>query len=462
MRDIPEHVFRGYDMRGEVGSEITPELVALVGRGFGTHLWRTQGEKPNVVVGRDLRPSSGELAQALIRGIVSTGADVADVGETPTPLANFSHHLLDASGVAVVTASHNPPEDNGLKLRRAPQMPICGDELQTVLSLVKSGDFETGKGRVTTADTLDDYVGAIGERLNQADGLRVVVDAGNGSGGQTAPAALRRIGCEVIELYCEPDGTFPNHHPDPSLPENLVDLRSRVLETGAAIGFSLDGDGDRLGVVDDKGRTIMPDTFLIVLCREALEDREGKIVIDVGCSDALVEDIKTHGGEVVLSKCGYPYLLRELGKGRDRLLGGEVTGHIFFNEPDLDFDDGTYAACRLASRLSRIGVSLSEVIDDPSLKVCAQTPQAKVPAPDTKKFQVVEQYAVLLDSRPDVLRTDTTDGVKAWYEDGWVLARGSNTTPKIVVRAEGSSQDDADRLLAAAMRDIAELAKRDG
>jgi len=444
---IPEHIFRGYDMRGRVGPEVTPELVELVGKAYATYLWDKSATKPDVVVGRDLRPSSEEMSEALIAGILSTGADAVDVGAAPTPVVNFSYHHLGKTGVAMVTASHNPSHDNGLKLKRAPQQPICGADLQDVLAIAKSGQFRQGSGKRANASTIPAYIDAIVGRLRPCKGMRVVLDCGNGSGSQTTPELLRALGCEVIEIFCEPDGTFPNHHPDPSVPANMVDLQAKVKETGAAIGFGLDGDGDRLGVVDDEGRFIQADTFARALVREALAQRPGKIVIDVTCTESLAADIELHGGEAVPAKCGYPNLLVKLSEGREYLLGVEVSGHLFFNEPSFDFDDGTLAACKIASYLATTRQSMSSIADDPMLPVRVQTPQIRVPASDATKFEVVDAFGQWLASHGSVKRTDFTDGVKAWISNGWALARAANTAPQIVLRVESSSAQDAEAIV---------------
>jgi len=458
---IPEHIFRGYDMRGRVGPEVTPELVELVGKAYATYLWDQSGAKPDVIVGRDLRPSSEELSEALIAGILSTGADAVDVGAAPTPVVNFSYHYLRKTGVAMVTASHNPSHDNGLKLKRAPQRPICGADLQDVLAIAKSGRFRTGKGLRAEASTIPAYIDAIVERLRPCRGLRVVVDGGNGSGSQTTPDLLRALGCEVIEIFCDPDGTFPNHHPDPSVPANMVDLQAKVRETGAAIGFGLDGDGDRLGVVDDEGRFIQADTFARALVREALAQKPGRIVIDVTCTESLTADIEMHGGEAVPAKCGYPNLLVKLSEGPQYLLGIEVSGHLFFNEPFFDFDDGTFAACRIASYLANTRQSMSSIVDDPMLPVRVQTPQIRLPAPDATKFQVVEELGRWLASHESVKRTDFTDGVKAWISNGWALARAANTAPQIVLRVESNSAEDAEGIVGLVKPKLEELIQAD-
>src|SRR5262249_13143424 len=327
---INPFIFRAYDVRGKVGVDITPEVFELVGRAYGT-LVRSKGGR-RVALGMDNRVTSPPLKDAFGRGVLSTGVDVVDIGVNHTPLLYFAvaHWKLD--GGATVTGSHNPVSDNGVKMVHAGAAPLTDAEIQGLLAAIRASDFEVGHGTRTKRDPPDGCFGASGGIIALARPLKVVVDAGNGVAGTFAPQLLRRLGCEVVELYCESDGTFPNHLPDPEMEENMRDLVAKVIEVGADIGIAYDGGGDRLGVVDERGRRHEAGLILALLARDLLVRHPGaEILFDVKCSQVLVDDVRAHGGRPIMWKTGHSHLKRKMREDRI-LLGGEVSGHLFLGE----------------------------------------------------------------------------------------------------------------------------------
>src|SRR2546428_5198948 len=326
--DVNPFIFRAYDVRGKVGSDLTPEVFELVGRAYGTLVKRRGGRV--VALGMDNRTSSPALKEGFATGVLSTGLDVVDIGVNHTPLLYFATAHWKLGGGATVPGSHNPVSDNGVKMVHAGAAPLTEDEIQGLLATIRAGDFEQGRGTRTLRDPREEYFGAITSSVKLARPLKVMVDAGNGIAGSFAPELLRRLGCEVVELYCESDGTFPNHLPDPEMEENVRDLIARVLEVHADIGVAFDGDADRMGVVDERGRRHEADLVLALLARDLLQRHPGaKILFDVKSSQVLVDDIRAHGGQPVMWKTGHSHLKRKMREG-GILLGGEVSRHLFF------------------------------------------------------------------------------------------------------------------------------------
>jgi len=409
-------------------------------------------------VGRDVRLSSQGYERALIAGLRSTGADVVEVGQVPTPLVYFAVNTLHTDGGAAVTASHNPPEYNGLKLRkRSPDqpngLPLLPAELQDLSRRAQSGPFrEAAQGSLREQDVVDDYVAYAKSRITLARKLRVVVDAGNGVAGPVAVRTLEAIGCDVVPLYCEPDGTFPNHMPDPLKPENLRDLIAKVKETGADAGIALDGDGDRLGVVDDQGQILEADRYLILLAAKALREHPGAaIVFDVKCSMALIQEIERMGGKPVMSRTGYPNIMarrREV----NAVLAGELSGHMFFGDAVIDFDDGTFAGANVLQAISQENRPLSQVVA--ALPRYYSTPEERFHCPDDQKFGVIEQLQAQFRADPRVKDIVDLDGARVSFDGGWGLVRASNTEPALTTRFEAVTpervqeirQDFLDRL----------------
>jgi phosphomannomutase / phosphoglucomutase len=421
-------IFRAYDVRGKVGIDITPEGFEQVGRAFGTLVRRRGGRV--VSLGRDNRVSSRALKDAFGAGVLSTGLDVVDVGINHTPLLYFAtaHWRLD--GGATVTGSHNPVSDNGVKMVHAGAAPLSEEEIQGLLATIRAGAFERGAGRLSTRDPREDYFHAITAHVRLGRRLHVVVDAGNGIAGVFAPELLRRLGCEVTELYCESDGSFPHHLPDPEMEENVRDLVAKVRETGADVGIAYDGDADRVGVIDEQGHRHEADLILALLARDLLSRHPGAaIVFDVKCSQVLIDDIRKHGGRPVMWKTGHSHLKRKM-REDGILLGGEVSGHMFFGENWYGVDDGILASCKFLELVAREPKSVSAHFD--TLPHLFATPELKAACPDDRKFTVVAELK-------ERYETVDIDGVRVIFPDGWGLVRASNTNPYLTLRFEAKS-----------------------
>jgi phosphomannomutase/phosphoglucomutase len=425
-------IFRAYDVRGKVGIDITPEGFEQVGRAFGTLVRRRGGRV--VALGRDNRVSSRALKDAFGAGVLSTGLDVVDIGINHTPLLYFAtaHWRLD--GGATVTGSHNPVSDNGVKMVHAGAAPLSEEEIQGLLATIRAGAFERGAGRLSTRDPREDYFHAITAHVRLGRRLHVVVDAGNGIAGVFAPELLRRLGCEVTELYCESDGSFPHHLPDPEMEENVRDLVAKVRETRADVGIAYDGDADRVGVIDEQGHRHEADLILALLARDLLSRHPGAaIVFDVKCSQVLIDDIRKHGGRPVMWKTGHSHLKRKM-REDGILLGGEVSGHMFFGENWYGVDDGILASCKFLELVAREPKSVSAHFD--TLPHLFATPELKAACPDDRKFTVVAELARELKERYE---TVDIDGVRVIFPDGWGLVRASNTNPYLTLRFEAKS-----------------------
>ena len=430
---INPFIFRAYDVRGKVDIDITPEVFELVGRAYGTLIRRKGGR--TVSLGMDNRLSSLALKEGFARGCLSTGLDVVDIGVNHTPLLYFATAHWGLDGGATVTGSHNPVSDNGVKMVHPGAAPLTEDEIQGLLAAIRQSDFERGAGRRTTRDPREEYFGAITAHVRLARPLRVAVDAGNGIAGSFAPELLRRLGCEVIELYCESDGSFPNHLPDPEMEENTRDLVARVLEMRADVGIAYDGDADRMGVVDERGRRHEADLILALLARDLLTRHPGaEIVFDVKSSQVLVDDIRTHGGRPVMWKTGHSHIKRKMREDKI-LLGGEVSGHMFFGENWYGVDDGILASCKFLEVVSRSPEPVSSHFD--TLPHQFATPELKAPCPDEKKFEVVADLAREFTGRYETI---DIDGVRILFPEGWGLVRASNTNPYLTLRFEAKTE----------------------
>jgi phosphomannomutase/phosphoglucomutase len=434
--NVPAEIFRAYDIRGIAGGVRSAAVVREIGRALGS-LGRERGT-PAFAVGRDGRESSPELAAALMDGLSAAGADVFELGLVPTPVAYFAAHHLGCRSAAMITGSHNPGEYNGVKMVVA-DAALTGDEIQGLRRSIEDGRLASGTGRRSRADVLDAYVERIAGDAKLARPLRVAVDCGNGVAGVVAPRLFRRLGCDVIELFSEVDGTFPNHHPDPSKLENLSAL-VRELESGPAeLGLAFDGDGDRLGVVTKAGRIIFPDRQLMLYAKDVLSRNPGaEVIYDVKCTRLLAPWIERHGGRPVIWKTGHSLIkakLRESGAP----LAGEMSGHIFFKERWYGFDDALYCGARLLEILSKEknpGGVLESLPDAPS------TPELNWKLAEGEPHAIVEQLHERAQKPacfPGATRVLTIDGVRAEYADGFGLARASNTTPVIVLRFEGDT-----------------------
>ncbi|OGK76782.1 MAG: hypothetical protein A2X52_22175 [Candidatus Rokubacteria bacterium GWC2_70_16] len=431
--DINPFIFRAYDVRGKVGLDITPEVFEQVGRAYGTLIRRNGGR--SIALGMDNRLSSPALKEGFARGCLGTGLDVVDIGVNHTPLLYFATAHWGLDGGATVTGSHNPVSDNGVKMVHPGAAPLTEDEIQWLLEAIRRQDFAQGAGRRTTRDPREDYFGAIAAHVKLARPLRVAVDAGNGIAGSFAPELLRRLGCEVIELYCESDGSFPNHLPDPEMEENMRDLVARVLETRADVGIAYDGDADRMGVVDERGRRHEADLILALLARDLLTRHPGaEIVFDVKSSQILLDDIRKHGGRPVMWKTGHSHLKRKMREDKI-LLGGEVSGHMFFGENWYGVDDGILASCKFLELCSRSPQPVSSHFD--TLPHLFSTPELKAPCADERKFEVVAELAREFKGRYETI---DIDGVRILFPEGWGLVRASNTNPYLTLRFEARTE----------------------
>ena len=430
---INPQIFREYDIRGVVNKDLTPDIARTLGQGFGTHM--AQSGRRDLVVGRDGRLSSKAFAEALIEGLLSTGCNVVNIGLCPTPVYYFSVFHLDKDGGMVVTGSHNPPEFNGFKVSVG-KSTIFGKEIQNLRRLIEKGEFVKGKGNLSEEEIIQPYQEYIKKNIRVKKKMKVVIDAGNGTGGVVAGPLLRDLGCELEELYCEVDGRFPNHFPDPTIPENLKVLRDRVKKTRADVGIGYDGDADRIGVVDDQGNIIWGDQLMILFSREILKDKKGTaFVAEVKCSQNLFDDIEKHGGKAMMWKTGHS-LIKEKMREEKAVLGGEMSGHIFFADRYFGYDDAIYASCRLIELLSKTDQKLSQLLSDVPRTFI--TPEIRVDCPDEIKFKVVETVKEALKKDHPII---DVDGVRVKYEDGWGLVRASNTQPVLVLRFEALTHD---------------------
>ena len=431
---VPTKIFRSYDIRGVVGESLTSDGVYQIGRALGTEA-KGLGEQ-TVVVGRDGRNSSPELREGLIEGLRDSGCDVLDVGLVPTPILYFATHYLDSHSGVMVTGSHNPPEYNGLKVVLNGQT-LSGEAIQAIRARVETQDYASGEGKMQTMEIIPDYIRRVGEEVPVTfDALKVVVDCANSAPGIVAPHILRAIGHDVIELYCDVDGDFPNHHPDPSQPQNLADLIDAVQQEDADIGLAFDGDGDRLGVVDNEGNIIWPDRQLMLFARDVLKNNAGaKVIYDVKCSTGLPQDIQAHGGEPIMSKSGHS-IIKGMMEETGALLAGDLSGHIFFKDRWYGFDDALYAAARLLEILVEAERPSAEVFAD--LPGGVATPELHIPMPEENHQAFMEE--ILKSASFDNAEINTLDGLRVDLANGWGLVRPSNTTPSIVLRFEGDDE----------------------
>lgn len=432
--NIPANIWRRYDIRGLAPDDITPEIARLVGQGFGTLIQRLGGEK--IVVARDARLTSPELGEALIEGILKTGCDVQDIGMAPTPVMYFTvaHFRYDAG--IVVTASHNPPQYNGFKMRTR-ERPLFGDDIQELYSLVKAGGFERGIGRRTFFDAGAPYIEYISGGISLDQPLTVILDAGNGSAGPTAVALFERLGCQVIPLFCNPDGRFPNHIPDPTVPAHMEALRKHVLSTKVDAGIAFDGDGDRVAAMTPSGELLWGDRMLTVFCESVLASTgPSPIVFDVKCSSSLIEKIRQMGGTPVMASTGYPLIQAKM-RETQAPLAGEMSGHMYFADRYYGYDDGIYAACRFGEILSQADHRFDDIVA--ALPHYPSTPELRLHCPDDIKFSIIGQISPKLGDKYKVI---TVDGLRFTTDSGWGLLRVSNTEPAIVARFEAKTAEE--------------------
>jgi phosphomannomutase/phosphoglucomutase len=432
---INSSIFREYDIRGIAGVDFDEAFVEALGRALGT---KVRGEGiSRIAVGRDCRVTSPAYHEVLKAALRSAGVDVVDIGQCPTPLMYFAIHHLDLFAGVEVTGSHNPGDHNGFKICIG-KSTIHGDKIQELRRLIEEGQFERGDGREEAYPIIPAYQGFLEEQFGRVgNGLRVVVDSGNGTGGPVGPPVYRAMGCEVIELYSEPDGRFPNHHPDPTVEANMVDLIAAVRTRGAQLGIAFDGDADRIGAVDETGRIIWGDEMMVLFSRSVLREHPGAtIVSEVKCSQRLYDDIERHGGNAVMWKVGHSLLKAKM-KETGALLAGEMSGHLFFADRYFGYDDAVYAGARLIETLAKSGRSLSAMLAD--LPKTVFTPEIRVDCPDGIKFELADRARDRFrDLGYDLI---DVDGVRIRFDKGWGLIRASNTQPALVMRFEAPDAD---------------------
>jgi phosphomannomutase/phosphoglucomutase len=422
-------IYRAYDIRGVYGKDLTDDEAEKIGKAYATY-----SGGGDIAVGRDCRLSSPALRNALVKGLVSAGCTVTDVGMVPTPLLYFAIQHYKKDGGIMITGSHNGPQYNGFKLCKGTDT-LYGEQIQEIGKIAQSGKYRTGKGRVIEKNVVEDYVKYVKERASVKKKLKVVVDGGNGVGGGIGSRILKEIGCEVVELYCEPDGRFPNHFPDPTVDDNLKDLIETVKKEKADYGISYDGDADRLGVVDDIGGVVRGDQSLILFSREVLKEMKGAtIIFEVKCSQALVEDIKAHGGVPLMYRTGHSFIKKKM-KETNAPLAGEMSGHFFFADRYYGYDDGIYSGLRMAELLSEKDERMSDIMA--ALPKYYSTPEIRIHAPEEKKFRIVKEVTEEFQKQKyDVI---TVDGARIQFGDGWGLIRASNTEPALILRFEAKT-----------------------
>ncbi|MBQ7193491.1 MAG: phosphomannomutase/phosphoglucomutase [Synergistaceae bacterium] len=443
MTKIPSNIFREYDIRGNADKELTDETVKLIGQAYATWLIRA-GVKSGVTIGGDARLSTSRIKTAMIKGILSAGLDVVDVGLVTTPMLYWSLIRFGFDGGVMITGSHNPPDMNGLKLCFE-RGTLWGSEVMNIHTIAESGNFETGQGRLTHSDINDEYLKMLVSKftLPFTKKFKVVCDSGNGAAGLTARKFFEMLGCDCVSLFDEPDGRFPNHHPDPQKRENLKTLIERVRAEGADVGFAYDGDADRIGVVDDKGNVIFGDRLMTLYWKEILGTHKGAaVLVEPKCSMVLPELAEKFGGRPMFWKSGHSLIkakMREIGA----LFAGEYSGHMFFADEFFGHDDAFYASGRLLRIMSERRESLSRLMM--SIPVYPSTEEIRIPCPDDEKFQITER---IVQKVREKYECSDIDGVRINYPEGWGLIRASNTQPVMVVRCEGKTQEALERIMA--------------
>ncbi len=448
-----QHIFRAYDIRGVVGETITDDITRLIGQAIGSEA-DARGEQ-TLVVGYDGRHSSPELAQAMIEGLVASGRDVINIGAVPTPVLYYATHCSDAKSGVMITGSHNAPDYNGFKIVMGGKT-LVEDEIQGLFTRISENNFTSGEGSLTDIDVVQDYLDAIADDVVVAQPLKVVVDCGNGIAGGIVPELLDSLGCETLTLYCDVDGSFPNHHPDPTKPENLADLIETVQSEGADLGIALDGDGDRLVAVTSEGNIVWPDRLLMLFAKDIVSRNPGSdVVYDVKCTRHLNSVISGFGGRPIISRSGHSFVKQKIAE-TDAMLGGEMSGHICFSERWYGFDDGLYSAARLLEIVGSQEDSLSQLLQE--FPDSLSTPEIHVPVDDDTKFQLVDQLIDAADFEDASLTT--IDGLRVDFSDGWGLIRASNTEPALTLRFEADDEETLEEIKGA-FRELLQEVKED-
>ena len=444
-------IFREYDIRGITDTNLTEEVVQEIGSAFAQKMHESGTEK--VVTGRDGRLSSKSIEEALTRGLVEGGVEVLSIGQVPTPILYYATNRLNTGTGIMITGSHNPPKYNGLKMMLNNQT-LYGDAIQELYSLAGTRGPKKAKGATNKRKVSDLYQDEIKEQLQLKKELKVVVDCGNGVAGDYAPSLLKEIGADVVELYCDVDGTFPNHHPDPAEPENLQDLINRVKSEEADIGLAFDGDGDRLGVISNTGQIIWPDKLMMLFSKHLLNANPGATIIsDVKCSMDLAQVVQRHQGEYLMWRTGHSHIKSKMAE-TGALLGGEFSGHICFRDKWYGYDDALYSAARLLEILANSDKSAHDLFSEFPTRHC--TPEIKIETTESKKFEIINALSKTLDIPNATI--NSIDGIRIEYENFWGLIRASNTSPVLVLRFEAASLDDlvkVQRLLLHLIKEVA-------
>lgn len=436
---IDPTIFKAYDIRGIVDTSLTEEAVYQIGLALGSEA-QDRGEN-HIYIGRDGRLSGPKLIKALAQGLLDSGCDVTDVGMVPTPVLYYAAYELGSGSGIMLTGSHNPPNYNGLKMVIGGTT-LAGPDIQALHQRIKEKNLKSGEGKLESVDVVSDYIDRVISDVKLAKPLKVIVDCGNGVPGSVAPALLRSLGCDVTEMFCDVDGSFPNHHPDPSQPENLQDLKKSLADGDAYVGLAFDGDGDRLGVITPQGEVIWADRQMMLYANDILlRNPGGEIIFDIKCTTHLPKVIKAAGGKPTMWKTGHSFIKAKL-KETGALLAGEMSGHIFFKERWYGFDDALYTAARLLEILSKDGRPATEIFGE--LPDSVNTPELKLDMEEGAHFELIER--MLNNTNFHGAKLTTIDGVRADWEDGFGLARASNTTPCIVFRFEANNEQALERI----------------
>ncbi len=436
------NIFREYDIRGIVGEQLTNETAAIISRALGTFFVRNGAKR--IAIGFDARESSPRFRDLLVKGFNETGCDVVLIGRVPTPVLYHTVFTKAVDGGVMITGSHNPPDHNGFKICLG-KSTLYGSQIQEIKQIALSGEFTKGAGKNETLEVLEDYEADIISKISVGERrLKIVVDGGNGMGGVTGVPVYEKLGFELVKLFTEPDSTFPNHHPDPTVEENLQDAIEAVKNSEADLGIAFDGDGDRIGVVDENGRIIWGDELMVLLSREILKETPGATIIaEVKCSQNLFDDIAKHGGNPIMWKAGHSIIKAKM-KETNAALAGEMSGHIFFADRFYGFDDATYAGARVLEILSKTDKSLSELLSD--LPETFSTPEIRVDCADERKFEIVAKIAEEFAKTNEVIQID---GARILFENGWGLVRASNTQAILVLRFEADSRENLQKIRSA-------------
>ncbi|WP_374000952.1 phosphomannomutase/phosphoglucomutase [Bdellovibrio bacteriovorus] len=438
-------IFREYDIRGVYNGQFDDNFAYLLGRAYVVYMKQNKNiDKPTVALGCDARESSPAIIKNLAKGLMDSGANVVHLGLVTTPVCYFATFELKVDGAVQVTGSHNPPEYNGFKISVG-KGTIFGVEIQKLLHIIQKGEFIDGQGSEESFDIKPMYYARYAKEFGTIPNTKVVLDCGNGAGGSVVKGLFNAVGLNPTILFEQPDGTFPNHHPDPTVEENLVDLKAQVLKEGAVAGIGFDGDADRIGVVDHTGRMVYGDELMVVISRAILAEQKGaKIIGDVKCSDRLYHDVAKHGGQPIMWKTGHS-LVKEKIKVEKAPFGGEMSGHVFFADRNYGYDDAPYAALRLVEILAKTGKTIPQLLE--GLPPSFNTPEIRIDTTEEKKVLIVEKMIEAFPAKEGAdYKVDFTDGIRLSFADGWALCRSSNTQPVVVVRYESSSQAGLDAI----------------